>query len=536
MPQGEIKGPFEWKSEIFPGTVREYWVYVPAQYDGSKPACVFILQDGLRRAQGWKIPTVLDNLIHKGEAPVQIGIFISPGVVPAPRENAQPRFNRSFEYDGLGDRYARFLIEEIIPEVSKTYRLSADPNDRAIGGASSGAICAFTAAWERPDQFRRVLSTIGTYVSLRGGNEYPVLIRKYEPKPLRVFLQDGTRDLNLYGGDWWMANQTMLSALKYSGYEVTHAWGEGGHNSKHSASIMPDAVRWLWQGYPLDRFFQQPPRVDVANGNIETVVRPEATGGITVYAYEMGPYWNDGLAPRFYPERAAAKIRNWIAHKVKGIYWCGGGENWGAVGPTYYVIGRLATDPTLARREVYAEYLDFTFRDAAPAMRQYYDALYRRLSQFRDPKNDTMLVGTRDGQLLNYKHTYPHEMWTTIYPLETLDELQSYLDKAGNDERAQGWIRVAQISYDQYALIARMFHETMKFRGKGPKPRSKDLLRQSAEAYYAWVDETLKLNETDPDFTKNFIHDCSKHFAIWSDYKFLMHINGRMHPYLFEKP
>ncbi len=250
VPQGEIKGPFEWTSDIFPGTVREYWVYVPAQYDGTKPACVFILQDGLRRAQGWKIPTVLDNLIHKREAPVQIGIFISPGVVPAPRENAQPRFNRSFEYDGLGDRYARFLIEEILPEVSKTYRLSDDPNDRAIGGASSGAICAFTAAWERPDQFRRVLSTIGTFVSLRGGNEYPVLIRKYEPKPLRVFLQDGTRDLNLYGGDWWMANQTMLSALKYSGYEVAHAWGEGGHNSKHSASIMPDAIRWLWQGYP----------------------------------------------------------------------------------------------------------------------------------------------------------------------------------------------------------------------------------------------------------------------------------------------
>ncbi len=266
----------------------------------------------------------------------------------------------------------------------------------------------------------------------------------------------------------------------------------------------------------------------------------KATGGITVYAYEMGPYWNDGLTPRFYPERAAAKMKSWIAHKVKGIYWCGGGENWGAVGPTYYVIGRLATDPTLDWREVYAEYLDLTFRDAAPAMRQYYDTLYKRLSQFRDPKNDTMLVGTREGQLLNYKHAYPHEMWTTIYPLETLDELQSYLDKAGkqagNDERAQGWIRVAQISYDQYALIARMFHETMKFRGKGPKPRSKDFLRQSAEAYYAWVDETLKLNETDPDFTKNFFPESAKHGAIWSDDKFLRYNTGRMHPLWFEKP
>ena len=266
----------------------------------------------------------------------------------------------------------------------------------------------------------------------------------------------------------------------------------------------------------------------------------KAAGGLTVYAYEMGPYWNDGLAPRFYPERAAAKIKNWIAHKVKGIYWCGGGENWGAVGPTYYVIGRLATDPTLGWREVYKEYLNLTFRKAAPAMKQYYDALYKRLAQFRDPKNDTMLVGIKDGKRLNYKHAYPHEMWTTIYPIETLIELQSYLDKArkqaGNDEKAQGWIRVAQISYDQYALIARMFHETMKFRGKGPKPKSKELLRKSAESYYAWVDQTLRLKATDPEFRKNYFPACAKHGDIWSDDKFLRYNNGRMHPLWFEHP
>ncbi|MCO6456115.1 MAG: SMP-30/gluconolactonase/LRE family protein [Pirellulaceae bacterium] len=250
VPQGEIKGPFSWSSQIFPGTVRDYWVYVPAQYDANKPACVMVVQDGLGRANGWKLPTVLDNLIHKGEVPVTIGIFINPGIVPALREGAQPRFNRSFEYDALGDRYARFLIEEILPEVSKSYNLSTDPNDRLIAGASSGAICAFNVAWERPDQFRRVLSTIGTYVGLRGGNEFPVLVRKTEPKPIRVFLQDGDNDLNIYAGSWWVANQDLLASLQWAGYDVKHAWGTGGHDAKQAVAILPDALRWLWRDYP----------------------------------------------------------------------------------------------------------------------------------------------------------------------------------------------------------------------------------------------------------------------------------------------
>lgn len=250
VPQGEVHGPFEWTSTIYPGTVRDYWVYVPAQYEADEPACVMVLQDGLRRAEGWHWTTVCDNLIHQGEMPVTIGIFVDPGVVPAPHENAQPRFNRSFEYDALGDRYARFLLEEILPEVGKRWRLSDDPNDRAIGGASSGAICAFNVAWERPDEFRRVLSTIGTYVGLRGGHEFPVLVRKVEPKPIRVFLEDGTNDLNIYPGSWWVANQDMLASLIWAGYDVNHAWGDEGHNSKHAAEIMPQAMRWLWRNYP----------------------------------------------------------------------------------------------------------------------------------------------------------------------------------------------------------------------------------------------------------------------------------------------
>jgi gluconolactonase len=250
VPRGEIKGPFPWHSSIFPGTVREYWLYVPQQYDAEKPACVFVLQDGLGRANDWKVPASLDNLIHQGKIPVQIGIFISPGVVPAPNDQAQPRFNRSYEYDALGDRYARFLIEEMLPEVAKSYNLSTDPNDRCIGGASSGAICAFNVAWERPDQFRRVLSTIGTFVDLRGGGEFPTLVRKFEPKPIRVFLQDGSRDLNLYAGSWWHANLSMLSALEYSGYDVLHLWGEGGHDGKQAAARMPEILEWLWREYP----------------------------------------------------------------------------------------------------------------------------------------------------------------------------------------------------------------------------------------------------------------------------------------------
>jgi gluconolactonase len=250
VPEGKIEGPFHLASKIYPGTDREYWIYVPAQYEPEKPACTLIVQDGLRRAEGWKLPQICDNLIHSKEMPVTIGIFVAPGEVAAVKEKSQPRYNRSFEYDSLGDRYARFLLEELIPEVSKNYALSTDPNDRALAGASSGGICAFNAAWERPDAFRRVISTIGTFVGLRGADQFSTLVRKVEPKPLRVFLQDGSADLNIYAGDWWVANQGMLSALTWAGYDVKHVWGDGGHDSKQSAAIMPEALRWLWRDYP----------------------------------------------------------------------------------------------------------------------------------------------------------------------------------------------------------------------------------------------------------------------------------------------
>jgi len=239
---------------LFPGTRRDYWVYVPKQYSPEKPACLMVFQDGggyVSTNGSFRAPIVFDNLIARGEMPVTLGVFINPGVVPSTRgTNALPRYNRSYEYDGLGDRYARFLAEELLPEVRKTVAFTDDPNGRAIAGASSGAIAAFTAAWERPDLFRRVFSTIGTYVGLRGGNAYPILIRKTEPKPLRVFLQDGSNDQNIYGGNWWIANLDMHSALEFSGYELEKAWGTGGHDSKQAGSVFPEALRWLWKDYP----------------------------------------------------------------------------------------------------------------------------------------------------------------------------------------------------------------------------------------------------------------------------------------------
>ncbi|WP_020533111.1 SMP-30/gluconolactonase/LRE family protein [Flexithrix dorotheae] len=255
VPQGEILEFTFDQSEIFPGTTREISVYIPSQYKADKPACVHVNQDGIK----WNAPTVFDNLIHQKEMPVTIGVFITPGKVLAQNGDgiAVDRFNRSFEYDGLGDRYARFLLEEVFPfvESQKTNDgrpiiLSKNGNDRSIAGSSSGAVCAFTAAWERPEEFSRVYSAIGTYVGLRGADRYEILVRKHEPKPIRIFMQDGSNDLNIYAGDWWKANEAMQRSLVFSGYDVKHVWGEGGHNNKHGEAVFPDAMRWLWRDYP----------------------------------------------------------------------------------------------------------------------------------------------------------------------------------------------------------------------------------------------------------------------------------------------
>ena len=248
VPKGEvIKGEFA-ASTIYPGTWREYWVYIPAGLDRTQPAPVMIFQDGLQ----YQAPVVFDNLIARNVIPKMVGVFVMHGRVKSGRDDARDRMNRSYEYDSFNDTYARFLLEEMLPFVEKTHGivLTKDPNARAIAGNSSGAIAAFAAAWTRPDAFRRVFSAIGTYVGLRGGNNVALHVRLSEPKPIRVFLQDGKNDLNNYTGDWFITNQDMLSALTYAGYDVAHEWGDGEHNSRHATAIFPKVVEWLWKGYP----------------------------------------------------------------------------------------------------------------------------------------------------------------------------------------------------------------------------------------------------------------------------------------------
>jgi len=253
VPQGVVT-KYTWTSTIYPGTTRDYFIYVPAQYTPTKPACLMVFQDGegmMLAKNGWVANIVMDNLIAKGDMPVTIGVFINPGVLTAlSPDTQQNRYNRSYEYDALGDRYARFLTDEILPQVTKLYNISTDPNDRGIAGVSSGGIAAFNAAWNRPDQFHRVLTFVGSYANLRGGDELASMIRKTEPRPLRVFLEDGSNDLNNYAGNWYLSSQSMFSALQYAGYESNYSVGTGGHMSRHGGSIMPDAMRWLWKDYP----------------------------------------------------------------------------------------------------------------------------------------------------------------------------------------------------------------------------------------------------------------------------------------------
>ncbi len=251
VPKGTVT-KHDWKSNVFEGTVRDYYVYVPKQYDAAKPACVMVFQDGdayVKETGDFRVPIVFDNLIAKGEMPVTIGIFINPGhkgeKTPDKPWTAN---NRSFEYDTLSDQYSRFLLEEILPEVGKEYKLTDGAAGRAICGISSGGMCAFTVAWQRPDAFSKVLSHVGSFTNIRGGHVYPALIRKTRPtKPIRVFLQDGANDLDNEHGNWPLANQEMAAALKFAKYDYRFEFGAEGHNGKHGGAILPDSLRWLWR-------------------------------------------------------------------------------------------------------------------------------------------------------------------------------------------------------------------------------------------------------------------------------------------------
>lgn len=274
VPKGELKGPFEFHSKIIEGTVRQYWVFVPAQYEASTPASVLVFQDGYRSRHpegSVRAPQVMENLIAKGEMPVTIGIFISPGNrsqdYPTDLGWSNPN-NRAQEYDAMSDRYARFIIEEMLPEVGKTYNLTDDPDQRAIGGTSSGAIAAFTVAWHYPNEFRKVYSGIGSYVSIGfrpndspvklGGQDYPALIRRERIRPIKIFIQDGSNDLTNEWGDWFLSNQQMVSAMKYANenadrrniegprYQETHVWTDGKHSDHDPGALLPEGLKWLW--------------------------------------------------------------------------------------------------------------------------------------------------------------------------------------------------------------------------------------------------------------------------------------------------
>lgn len=253
VPRGKVS-QFSHKSDIFPGTVRDVWVYVPAQYNSAEPTCFMVFQDGgsyMNPKGDFRVPVVFDNLIHKKEIPVMIGIFVNPGIVPA-KDGAEEVKNRSFEYDTLSEQYARFLEKEIIPGVSMKYSLRKDAAGRGIGGISSGGICAFTVAWQRPDLFSKVLSHVGSFTNIRGGDVYPGLVRKTQskPKPIRVFLQAGENDLDNVYGNWWLGNQQMASAFKFAKYDYKTAFGDGKHSGKHGGAIMPESLRWLWRETP----------------------------------------------------------------------------------------------------------------------------------------------------------------------------------------------------------------------------------------------------------------------------------------------
>jgi enterochelin esterase family protein len=249
VPRGQVSR-HDFESQILAGTHRHYWLYVPEQYDSAKPAALMVFQDGqayVDPSGDFRVPVVFDNLIHSGAMPVTVGLFVNPGHKgKEPPSNPFDADNRSYEYDSLTEKYSRFLLEELLPSVSQRYAITTEPRQRAIAGLSSGAICAFTAAWHHPESFHKVLSHCGSYVDIRGGHVYPFWIRQWPKRDIKVFLQSGEHDLETQFGHWWLANQQMAAALAWRGYDHRFVGGHGGHDGKHGGAILPDSLRWLW--------------------------------------------------------------------------------------------------------------------------------------------------------------------------------------------------------------------------------------------------------------------------------------------------
>lgn len=238
-------------SKVFPDTKRTIHLYIPANHDPKKETAVMVFQDGhtyVNPKGEFRVATVFDNLIAAKEMPPVIGIFIDPGHKgDSTPESPWKNNNRSFEYDTLSADYATFLTDEILPLVGKDYNLTTNPEMRAICGTSSGGICAWTVAWERPDAFRKVASSIGSFTNIRGGDAYPGMIRKTEKKPIRGFFQEGINDLDNEHGNWPLGNMAMEAALKFKGYDHKYVWGHGEHSGKQMGTVFPEAMRWLWR-------------------------------------------------------------------------------------------------------------------------------------------------------------------------------------------------------------------------------------------------------------------------------------------------
>src|SRR5216684_455750 len=261
VPKGTLTRHVLAPGKFFPGTPHNYQVYVPAQYDPSRPIASMIFLDGSGYAgNNVRVPVVLDNLIAKRDLPPMVAVFVDPGVMPALSDQAQNRYERIFEYDSLTPRFASFLIDELVPEVAATHHLnlSADASDHGIAGISTGGVGAFVAAWNRPDQFRRVITWVGSFGNFRGADRLPGLIRRTEPRPIRVFMQTGRQDLVNYAGSWYLENPRMAAALEFAGNDVKIDLGEDGHSNRHGASILPETLRWLWRDYPQPIAVKEP--------------------------------------------------------------------------------------------------------------------------------------------------------------------------------------------------------------------------------------------------------------------------------------
>jgi len=270
VPKGTVVELMLNESSVYPGSTHEYWVYVPAQYDEATPACVMVFLDGpdfVHPKGEMRVPAVFDNLIHKGKIPVTIGIFVSPG------RRGKDNSMRDEEYLPINDKFARFLLEDLITEVGKDYNLVDDATGRAVCGMSDGGIGAFTVAWHRPDDFSKSMSHIGSFVRIPGGAEYYGLIRKtrYNPKPIRVYIQASENDLNIYEGNWTLGNIQMESSLMFARYDHRFEMGSGGHDLAFGGEIFPDALQWLWRDYPSVKGAGDKPDYDIVTGEWDVV-------------------------------------------------------------------------------------------------------------------------------------------------------------------------------------------------------------------------------------------------------------------------